>query len=294
MARVAGIPGYDVEDWGSMGEQTARSMMLSHRSAAEEWVAPMSGREEEEGDERYEEGSEQYEEGGYSSTDYPYDDADGTEQEDDEPAADAAPLPALQQPSYRSEYSQRSTADSDRYERMLYEELNRREEAEAAAEKAREDAAAAMKARREEGEAAASAAKAARRNSCPAAPPGGSPPAPRAGDEQKREELLAEIARLKEEVAALSQLDVLIVWNGEDSGPRVRAVAPASLRASSRLALERVWDVQTSAARLCTEACPTAVATLFRVAVQRSAAEVERGEPDQDRTLRESSSPAGC
>ena len=36
MARVAGIPGYDVEDWGSMGEQTARSMMLSHRSAAEE------------------------------------------------------------------------------------------------------------------------------------------------------------------------------------------------------------------------------------------------------------------
>ena len=38
-------------------------------------------------------------------------------------------------------------------------------------------------------------------------------------------------------------MDVLVVWDGEDGGPKVRAVAPsAAHRAACLAALESVWD----------------------------------------------------
>lgn len=97
-------------------------------------------------------------------------------------------------------------------------------------------------------------------------------------------ELQSEVRRLRARVAELSALDVLVVWNGEDGGPRVRVLAPTTLRAAAERALTSVWDYDAHAdsirpvAYLSGERRPCA--SLYRVRVQTTEQEVDLGEPD--------------
>ena len=88
-------------------------------------------------------------------------------------------------------------------------------------------------------------------------------------------------------------VDVLVVWDGEDGGPKLRAVAPAACRPQTNQALDTIWDYDGSRdspyrrppgvkikAYMRGERRPCA--TLFRARLQ-SAADVDEGEPDFDK-----------
>ena len=106
-------------------------------------------------------------------------------------------------------------------------------------------------------------------------------------------------------IAVGQWLDVLVVWDGEDGGPQLRALAPAASRAETAQALADVWNyehprdcpygrerngVADVRIRAYSAGERRPCATLFRARVQ-SAAAVADGEPDKDRSLEQFNMP---
>uniref|UniRef100_A0A7S2TN92 Uncharacterized protein n=1 Tax=Lotharella oceanica TaxID=641309 RepID=A0A7S2TN92_9EUKA len=110
--------------------------------------------------------------------------------------------------------------------------------------------------------------------------------------DEEIELLRKENAELRAKLKRFNALDVLVVWNGEDGGPKVRVVAPSDLRDESLRALDFIWDhkyprdseynhAHRTKAYAPGERRP--MASLYRVKPQLTSAEVDAGEPDFDR-----------
>jgi hypothetical protein len=85
------------------------------------------------------------------------------------------------------------------------------------------------------------------------------------------QDLIEENAKLKKKLAKLQQLDILVLWDGEDGGPQLKVVAPTNFREESEAYLENIWEgVGYGERRPC--------ATLFRVNVQKSSKAVSSGD----------------
>jgi len=102
--------------------------------------------------------------------------------------------------------------------------------------------------------------------------------------------LRRENAELKAKLSRFEALDILVVWDGEDGGPKVRVVAPNDLREDSQRALDFIWENQyprdseyndmRTKAYAAGERRP--MARLYRVKPQLTSEEVDAGEPDFD------------